>query len=81
MGWSEWRHAAGILLACAFAAVMLERLGYRFTMTIVLLGLLGGLERKRPLFVLGFSLALALGSFFLFDTLLRVPLPRGPLGL
>ena len=28
-----------------------------------------------------FSLALALASFLLFDTLLRVPLPRGPLGL
>ncbi len=28
-----------------------------------------------------FALALALGSFLLFDTLLRVVLPRGPLGL
>jgi hypothetical protein len=25
--------------------------------------------------------ALSLGTFFMFDTLLRVPLPRGPLGI
>ena len=28
-----------------------------------------------------FALALAAGSFYLFDTLLRVPLPRGPFGI
>src|SRR5215475_12211428 len=27
-----------------------------------------------------FALALAVGTFWLFDTLLRVPLPRGPFG-
>src|SRR3989304_3484124 len=32
-------------------------------------------------FTLVFSAALALGTFFVFDTLLRVPLPRGPFRL
>ena len=27
-----------------------------------------------------FATAMAAGSFFLFDTVLRVPLPRGPFG-
>ena len=81
VGWSEWRHTAGILAACAGCAVLLERLGYRLTMTLLLFTLLGLLERKHVILALGFALALAFGTFYLFDTLLRVPLPRGPLNL
>jgi putative tricarboxylic transport membrane protein len=81
IGWSEWPHALGILFACALAALLLERLGYRFTIAIVLFLVLGVLERKHPVFAAAFALALALGTFYLFDTLLRVPLPRGPFGL
>ncbi len=65
VGWPEWRHAVAIFAACAFAAWGLERLGYRLTMAVVV----------------GFTLVMAWGSFYLFDTLLRVPLPRGPFGL
>src|SRR5919204_582580 len=35
VGWHEWRHAAGIFAACAFAALALERLGYRLTVTVM----------------------------------------------
>jgi hypothetical protein len=38
-------------------------------------------ERKRTAGALLFAAAFAAGSFILFDTLLRVPLPRGPWGL
>ena len=31
--------------------------------------------------VVALAVAVAGGSFFLFNTVLRVPLPRGPLGL
>ena len=81
VGWSEWRHAVAIFAVCAFAAWALERLGYRATVTLALAFLLGVVERKAVVFTVLFSLALALGTFLLFDTLLRVPLPRGPLGL
>lgn len=81
VGWTESRHAAGILATCAFAALMLERLGYRLTLAVVLFVLLGVLERKSVLFALVFAGVLAFGSFFLFDRVLRVPLPRSPLGL
>jgi putative tricarboxylic transport membrane protein len=77
----EWRHAAAIFLACAFAALALERLGYRLTILVVLLFLLGVVERKPVVISVVFAAAFAIGTFFLFDTLLRVPLPRGPLGL
>lgn len=81
VGWTEWRHAVAIFAVCAFAALALERLGYRATTALCLAFLVGGVERKGWLFTATFALALALGSFYLFDTLLRVPLPRGPFGL
>lgn len=81
IGWTEWRHAVAILGACAFAALALERLGYRLTVGITLGFLVGVVERKGVLLTVVFSALLAAGTFYLFDTLLRVPLPRGPAGL
>lgn len=78
--WREARHAAAILLGCAFAALALERLGYRLTVLVILAFLLGVMERKRPALVAAVALSLSFGSFFLFSNLLRVPLPRGPWG-
>ena len=81
IGWHEWRHAAAIFGACAFAALALERLGYRLTVLVVIVFLVGVVERKNLALTALVALGMAFGSFFLFDTLLRVPLPRGPLGL
>ena len=79
--WREARHAAAILIGCAFAALALERLGYRLTVLVVVAFLLSVMERKRPALVAAVALSLSFGSFFLFSNLLRVPLPRGPWGL
>jgi putative tricarboxylic transport membrane protein len=81
VGWPEWRHALAIFGACAFAAWGLERLGYRLTMAAVVAFLLLVVERKGWVLGLALTAAMAWGSFFLFDTLLRVPLPRGPFGI
>jgi hypothetical protein len=81
VGWVEWRHALAILASCAFAALALERIGYRFTVVIVLLFILKALERRGWVSSLGFALTMAFGSFYLFHTLLRVPLPLGPWGI
>ena len=81
IGWREWRHTVAIFGACAFAALALERLGYRLTIFIALVFLLGVIERKRAVPTLVLAVAFAAGSFLLFDTLLRVQLPRGPFGL
>lgn len=80
-GWSEWRHSVAILGTCALVALGLERLGYRFTMGLACLLLLGLVERKGLVPALLVAAVLAGGTYYLFDTLLRVPLPRGPLGL
>lgn len=80
LGWPEWRHALAIFGACAFTAWGLERLGYRLTMAVVVIFLLMIVERKGWALGLTLTVAMAWGSFFVFDTLLRVQLPRGPFG-
>ena len=78
--WTEWRHAVAILGACAFMALALERLGYRLTIFVALLALVILVEEKGwvvgTVFAVGFSLC----SYYLFNTLLRVPMPQGPFG-
>jgi Tripartite tricarboxylate transporter TctB family len=80
-GWQEWRHTVAILVVLAFVALALERLGYRLTMLLACAFLLAVVERKRLLPSLVIAIGLAAGTYFLFDTLLRVQLPRGPFGL
>jgi len=81
IGWNEAPRAGVVLAACVFAALAIERIGYRLTVFAVLIVLLGVVERRRPLAAIAVALAIAFGSFFLFADLLRVPLPRGPGGI
>ena len=78
--WGEWRHAVAILAGCAFTALALERLGYRVTVILLVGFLLSAVERRRPLTVIGMALALSLSTYYVFCTLLQVPLPLGPGG-
>jgi tripartite tricarboxylate transporter TctB family protein len=80
LSWTEWRHALVILAVCVFAVLGMERLGYRVTMLLVLSVLLRIMEKCGRVLTVAFALFLSLGSFFLFHTILRVPLPRGTLG-
>ena len=78
--WNEWRHALAIFGASAFAVFAIERLGYRLTMLVMLCSLVKVVEKRGWVSSLAFALALSFGSFFLFYTILRVPLPQGPVG-
>jgi hypothetical protein len=78
--WTEWRHALAILAASVFSVFAIERLGYRLTVLIVLIFLVKLVEKRGWLLSFGFAFGLSFGSFFLFYTILRVPLPEGPLG-
>ena len=80
-GWHEWRHTLAIVIVCAFVALALERLGYRLTIALACAFLLGVVERKGLVATFLFSVGMAAGTYYLFDTLLRVQLPRGPFGL
>ena len=80
VGWQEWRHAAAIIAVCAFMALAFERLGYRLTVAAACVLLLTLVERKSAVAAVIFAASMAFGTYYLFDTLLRVQLPRGPFG-
>lgn len=80
LAWPEAGHVVKLLGGCAGAALLLEPLGYRLTMFLLVLFFLGAIERRRPFAVVTTALGLSLGSFWLFADLLRVALPRGPWG-
>ncbi|MEI8189742.1 MAG: tripartite tricarboxylate transporter TctB family protein [candidate division NC10 bacterium] len=80
VSWPEAPHAIAILACCIFTTVMMERIGYRLTMVIALGFLFGVMERIKPWLTVTLTAGLSLGSFWLFDSLLRVPLPRGGWG-
>jgi putative tricarboxylic transport membrane protein len=81
LDWTEARHAALLLGACAVAALLLEPLGWRLTCLLLLGMLLGVVERQRWWVALLVAVGLSWGTFYLFATLLKVPLPRGPFQL
>lgn len=80
VGWVEWRQAVAIVATCAFLALAFERLGYRLTVALACVFLLTLVERKSVVAALVFAASMALGTYYLFDTVLRVQLPRGPFG-
>ena len=77
VNWAEAPHALAILGCCLFVTALMEKIGYRLTMLIALGFLFGVMERIKLWLVLVLTISLSLGSFWLFDSLLRVPLPRG----
>jgi Tripartite tricarboxylate transporter TctB family len=80
-GWSEWRHTLAIVGTCAFVALAIDVLGYRITMVLACAFLIGVVERRHPVTAALVAIGLATGTYYLFDTLLRVQLPRGPFGI
>jgi len=78
--WEEKKHALAILGCSLLATFGIERLGYRITMIIVLGFLFGVVERLKLWQAFILTIGLSLGSFWLFDRLLRVVLPRGGFG-
>lgn len=80
LSWPEARHAAQIMAVCAAGAFALERLGYRATSFAILFALLTVVERKPIASSCLVAAGVSLGSYALFASLLKVPLPIGVLG-
>ena len=80
LSWPEAPQALAILCCCLFVTALMERIGYRLTMFIALGFLFGVMERIKLWLTLVLTIGLSFGSFWLFDSLLRVPLPRGGWG-
>ena len=79
--WTEAKRAIALLVACGVAAYALERLGYRITMAALLVFFLGVMERRNPMMVVLVGVGFSLITYYVFATLLRVPLPVSPWGV
>ena len=79
--WTEAKRAIALLVACGVAAYALERLGYRITMAALLVFFLGAMERRNPMMVALAGVGFSLITYYVFATLLRVPLPVSPWGM
>ena len=73
-------HALLLLAVLSAAAYALERAGYRLTVALMLLLLLVVIERRNAVVSVLLAAGMALGSFYLINDVLRVPLPLGPWG-
>jgi putative tricarboxylic transport membrane protein len=79
--WQEKFHGLAIVSCCFLATFCVEPLGYRITMILILGFLFGVVERMKIWWALILAFALSWGSFWVFDRMLMVPLPRGGLGI
>jgi putative tricarboxylic transport membrane protein len=72
---------AGVLIALALVAALLEPLGFRLTMLVFIAGLLFWLGARSPTAIALTAAAGSFGVFHVFYYWLKVPLPIGALGL
>lgn len=77
-GWLNIGVTTGLL---ALSILLLETLGYVLSMGVLMLVTVATLGRHRLPVLLGVSAVTSIGTYLLFSTWLRVPLPRGVLGL
>jgi putative tricarboxylic transport membrane protein len=79
-GEMNWVKIALVLLSLVLYAFFLERLGFVLTTFVLLIFLLGWIERTNWARCLGVASAAALGSFAIFELWLKIRLPKGIFG-
>jgi len=79
-GKKMWRRIFWIVLWCVIYAATIERLGYILSTGIVTFALLAYFTWRSWIFNLVAAVATPILIFFLFDTLLKIHMPKGPLG-
>ena len=80
MPWPEAKRAVTILAAATLAVLALDEIGYRLTIMVLLVFLMGVIERKPPLIMGIISIGFPLASYYVVADLLLVPLPLSPWG-
>ncbi|MBI2205053.1 MAG: tripartite tricarboxylate transporter TctB family protein [Candidatus Rokubacteria bacterium] len=69
-----------VLGALAVIAVLMDRLGFVLTAIPMMVFLLTVIERQRWTWVIGLAIGASVGLYWLFDRVLEMSLPKGPLG-
>ena len=79
--WSNLRHAATVVAVSAVAIVLYTKIGFVLSVTLLLFVLLFFIERRSLWRALAVSIGVTVGSYLLFSTLLKSPLPPMPFWL
>ncbi len=75
-----WNRLIWIVAWCFAYGFTIEKLGYLLSTGVVTFALLAYFNRRKWILNLLFSLLTPISIYILFDTLLKVPLPRGYFG-
>lgn len=75
-----WNRLIWIMVWCFIYGMTIEKLGYLTSTGLVTFALLAYFNRKHWILNIAFSLGTPLSIYFLFNTLLKVPLPKGWFG-
>ncbi len=75
-----WNRLIWIVIWCFLYAFTIEKLGYLVSTAVVTLALLAYFNRRKWALNVLFSIVTPLSIYILFDSLLKVPLPKGWFG-
>jgi len=78
ISWGDFRHAATVAVVTAAAITLYTKIGFVLSVSLLLFVLLYFIERRSLWRTLAVSLGVTLGSYLLFNTLLKSPLPPMP---
>jgi hypothetical protein len=75
VSWSDGKHALMVTAITAAAIALYTGLGFLITMTAMMIALLVVIERRRPLYAAGYSVAIVVFTYVCFVYGLKTPLP------
>ena len=75
--WSDWKHAALLVVIAAGAITAYRPLGFLLTMSLLVFLLLVVIERKNAIRAAAYAIGLTLFAYWLFGKALKSPLERG----
>lgn len=75
--WSDWKHAALLVIIAAAAITAYRPLGFLLTMSLLVFALLVVIERKNFIRAAAYAIGLTLFAYWLFGKALKSPLERG----
>lgn len=79
LDWDDGKHAAMVTAITLVAIALYTVLGFIVTMVAMMVALLIVVERRRPVYAAGYSIAVVLCTYAAFEWLLKTPLPSSPL--
>jgi hypothetical protein len=79
--WSDLAHAATVVAVSAAAVALYTAIGFVLSISLLMFVLLYFVERRNLWRAAAVSIGVTIGAYFLFNTLLKAPLPPVPFWL